>query len=204
MTTRPHIAALALALSLAAHAPAAAQAPDPSEAPAAGAGQPSPGASGRYTMSPVEGGYVRLDTVTGEMSLCTGKDGAWSCMPMPDSARSLTTENERLKTEKKALEDEVRRMEDEFVTGRAEKGGPLAGPDGDGRPGGPGVPNLNLPSEDDVDRAVDYLEGMIRKFRERFEDFGDKTDPDRVRPPRQPDSDPAAPVPRTSNEGTRL
>ncbi|KUO53899.1 MAG: hypothetical protein APF80_17065 [Alphaproteobacteria bacterium BRH_c36] len=133
-------------------------------------------------MSPVEGGFVRLDQETGAMSLCAKNEGAerpdgWACTPMDDDQRSLRDEVGRLKAENAELKDEVRRLEDTFITGKRD-GGEGAQSQQDGPPGGL-PPGMKLPSEEDVDRAVDYLEGMIRKFRERFEDFGEKTDPDR-------------------------
>lgn len=143
----------------------------------------------RYSMSPVDGGFVRLDRQTGAMSICRQSNDAWSCTPMDGDDGDAQSELDRLKAENAELKDEIRRMEEVFgLDGRRpepgrgpESDGPLAGP-----PGGPPgrLPEFQLPSEKDVDRAVDYLEGMIRKFRERFEDFGDKTDPDR---PRRPD-----------------
>ena len=138
---------------------------------------------GRFTMSPVDGGFVRLDTDTGAMSLCAKKDGAdqadtWSCAPMDDSQRDLRAEVDRLKAENSELKSEVRRLEDTFIEGRR----PGSGTDsqGEGPPGGL-PPAMKLPSEEQVDKAIDYLEGMIRKFRDRFEEFGEKTDPDRPR-----------------------
>lgn len=70
------LSALPLALALAAApalAPAAAQEPL-AIAP-------------RYVFVPVKAGALRLHTGTGEVSLCTGADGAGSCNPLPDAAR---------------------------------------------------------------------------------------------------------------------
>ena len=143
--------------------------------------------SARFSMSPVDGGFVRLDKKTGAMSFCKRTNSDWDCQPMgsasDESAQASTAEKpqsdlDKLKAENKELKDEIRRMEEVFgldgskkAPGSGSDEGPLAGPPG-------GLPELKLPSEKDVDSAVDYLEGMIRKFRERFEDFGDKTDPD--------------------------
>ena len=44
---------------------------------------------GRYTMSPVDNGFVRLDTETGAMSLCGRRDAKWVCEPMDDEAQAL-------------------------------------------------------------------------------------------------------------------
>lgn len=141
---------------------------------------------GRFTMSPVDDGFVRLDKQTGAMALCTKKDASWSCIPMEDEQRDLRDEIDRLKAKNEELQKEVRRLEDTFVTGKLEDDRPGGAPGaGNGGPPG-GLPNLKLPSEEEVDQAVDYLERMIRKFRERFEDFGDKTDPNR--PPHRRDN----------------
>lgn len=137
--------------------------------------------SDRYSMSPVDGGFVRLDKETGAMSMCSRKDEGWSCTPMSDETE-LSDEVARLRDENKALQDEVRRLEDTFIggtpKGESRDSAGAGGPPGGLPPGG--LPKLELPTEDQVDQAVDYLERMIRKFRERFEDFGDKTDPDRT------------------------
>jgi hypothetical protein len=44
------------------------------------------GAPGRYTLVPVEGGALRLDTQTGAVSLCTADGEASACRPLPAGA----------------------------------------------------------------------------------------------------------------------
>jgi hypothetical protein len=144
--------------------------------------------SDRFTMSPVDGGFVRLDKETGAMSICTmgpkePNQEAWSCRPIKDQELELREELDRLKAENADLNNEIRRLEETFLMdkhggGSGSDKGAGAGPPGGLPPGG--MPEFQLPSEDDVDQAVDYLERMIRKFRERFQDFGEKTDPDRA------------------------
>src|SRR4051794_24974761 len=41
---------------------------------------------GRYVLAPVEGGALRLDTETGEVSRCAGNADAASCTPMAEVA----------------------------------------------------------------------------------------------------------------------
>jgi hypothetical protein len=139
--------------------------------------------SGRFSMSPVDGGFVRLDKETGSMAFCNKRPSGWSCLPMDDQQKSLRDEVDRLRAENSELKDEVRRLEETFVTGKRDEKEPGDGPKLGGPPGGlppGGLQEFTLPDEEDVDRAVDYLERMIRKFRDRFEDFGEKTAPRRT------------------------
>jgi hypothetical protein len=131
---------------------------------AAGAGAAmAADAAGRYSMSPADGGFVRLDTQTGLMSLCQKAGTDWSCADMAESADSVRKRLNELEAENKALKDDVKRMEETF--GLAE-GAP-------GKPGEP-TPKITMPSEQDVDKAFDYLEGMIKKFRERMKKLEDQ------------------------------
>jgi hypothetical protein len=115
---------------------------------------------GRYTMSPTENGFVRLDTETGAMSLCSRKDAIWSCEPMDDKARSMRQQVEQLTAENRALRAEVDRLE-RSLPGDGGRPGPTLRSE---RPGG----GFDLPSDQDVDRALDYVERMYKKFRDRL------------------------------------
>lgn len=125
--------------------------------------------SSRYTLAPTENGFVRLDTVTGAMSLCSRSSRGWFCRIMGSNDDApQQSEIERLKSANAELRSELLRLE-RRITDLGRHGSSDAAPQA--------VPNFELPKEEDVDEAVDYLEGMIRKFRERFEDFGEKTRP---------------------------
>lgn len=128
--------------------------------------------AGRYRMSPVDGGFVRLDTETGAMSLCSGKDQAWSCQAMGDDQSDLRKRLAELEAENNALREENRRLED--VLGLGERKA-----EGDGTPAEPPGPNaFNLPSEEDIDKGFDYLERMLKKFRDRMKKLDDTEQPD--------------------------
>jgi hypothetical protein len=123
--------------------------------PSLAAGEPP----GRYVMHPADGGFIRLDTETGAVSLCGRKDAHWSCEAVGDTGNSGREEMDRLRSENRELKAEVRRLEAMLVAGQGENNAPQRG----GR--------LELPSEQDVDKALTYLERMFRKFRDKLKEF---------------------------------
>ena len=134
--------------------------------PLAAADKP-PEQPARFAMSPAEGGgFVRLDTLSGQMSVCNRRDGNWLCTDMADQGRGLAEELERLQAENKSLKGDIRRMEDIMVGDG--KGAPR--PDADRRAENPGG-KFGLPSEQDVDQAISYMERMFRKFRDKMKEF---------------------------------
>ena len=60
---------------------------------------------GRYVMNPVEGGFARLDTETGAMSICKpqAKDAAspagWACAPMADQTAAQQEQARKLEAQ---------------------------------------------------------------------------------------------------------
>lgn len=62
--------------------------------------------NGRYTLSPVTDGFLRLDTRTGAVSTCTSK-GGWVCRVVPDERAALDTEIGRLQSENAKLKDQL-------------------------------------------------------------------------------------------------
>lgn len=126
---------------------------------------------GRFRMMPVDDGFARLDTETGAASLCAKKDSGWACEPMADSQKSLREEIDRLRKENAELKNEIKGMEEAFGFNNQDKG---ADQRHAGRP-----PAFKLPNEEDIDQAVDYLERMLKKFRDRFESFGKNNEPEK-------------------------
>ena len=52
--------------------------------------------NGRYALSPVTDGVLRLDTRTGVASICTDKGTGWACYAMPDERAAFDEEIGRL------------------------------------------------------------------------------------------------------------
>lgn len=119
--------------------------------------------AGRYTMTPAEGGFLKLDTETGAVSLCRKSGDAFVCNLVPDSEQKLVKENEALKSDLKRLKDDIKQLEEIAGLGEPKPGD---GPPSEPRPGGQG--KLQLPSEKDVDKAFDYFEAMMKKLKERL------------------------------------
>lgn len=129
------------------------------------------GESGRYSMSPSDGGFVRLDRQTGAMSFCTRKNEDWQCAPMADSDQALRDENSKLAAEKQALETQKKHLEE--MLGIGEPGKEQGVKPGEGAaPGG----SVKVPTEEDVDKMFDYLEGMVKKFKDRIKKLEEKSD----------------------------
>jgi hypothetical protein len=122
---------------------------------------PTPDRPGRFSMSPVDGGMMRLDTETGAIALCTRQGANWACESVKDGnsdaddRAKLEAENRRLKERVKALEDLAASLP------------PLDPPANGEAPGG----ITKLPSEEDVDKALDYVERMFKKLRDRIQKF---------------------------------
>lgn len=133
--------------------------------------------SGRYSMSPVEGGYLRLDTVTGEVAMCAKGADQWSCNPVDDHAKgSGGTDTARLQRENRELKDRVKALQDALEEGRpATAMSPR--------------PQMQIPSEQEVDQALDYMERMFKKIRDRIKNLDKPLPPSETLP--APDKPPA-------------
>jgi hypothetical protein len=122
---------------------------------------------GRYTMHPADGGFLRLDTQTGQMSMCKTASATWSCASLPDERLALEQKNDVLLRENLELKSAVKRLEE--LAGVAP--GDQSKRDGKSGPGsGPGS---QLPTEDDVDKAMSYVQRMLKKFKEKIREFED-------------------------------
>jgi hypothetical protein len=165
--------AAVLLLGLAAGMPAAAQ----------GAAEGSD--NGRFTFKEVPDGLLRLDSRTGQVSLCS-RISAWACRTLADDRVALENEIGRLLDENAALRKELE-ARGPPSTGEPAAPNPQGAPSGQSPPATQGPPNVlgtpnprgtpnpqaapkrgerdfNLPSDVEVDRMMSFLEKMWRRL----------------------------------------
>ena len=104
---------------------------------AALAGPAAAEGEGRYRMERTEGGFVRLDTATGEISLCREKDGQIACRMAAD--------------ERAAFEREL-----DLLTMRVEALEKAAAAPADAKP--------RFPTDEEIDRTMSVMERMMQRF----------------------------------------
>jgi hypothetical protein len=123
-----------------------------------------PEKGGRYTMQPADGGgFVRLDTLTGTMALCQRQGDTMQCKDLAYEPGQQQARINELETENQKLRDDVKRLEESLGIGPP-------GSDGD-KAEGKNAQKFELPSEQDVDKAIDYFGRIIKKFREKIKEF---------------------------------
>ena len=131
------------------------------------------GEKGRYALSPVADGVIRLDTRTGAVSICTDAGTGWACYAVPDERAALDAEigrlqadNERSKTELEKLKGELAAREP-TVTGKIEEPLPKTDSLKKGEPKvaeGERKIEIPLPSDRDMDRMMSFLEQAWRRL----------------------------------------
>ena len=90
----------------------------------------SQAAGGRYQMTPIENGFMRLDTETGAVSICRNASGKVVCELAEDGAGQYNKDIDTLKQENQKLRPEVDRLEQHFGLG----GGNAPGAGNKGKP----------------------------------------------------------------------
>jgi hypothetical protein len=138
--------------------------------------------NGRYTLTPMSGGFVRLDTRTGVVSHCGDKGNGWACYALPDERAALDKEIGRLLAENEQLKAQFAAHEP-TASGKTQQALPKAD---SLRPGEPkvGVPKVGapkahepksadanrnsieipLPSDRDMDRVMSFVERAWRRL----------------------------------------
>jgi len=123
--------------------------------------------NGRYTMQPSGDAVLRLDTRTGAVSNCNNSGAGWACYVVPDERKAmddeigrLQAENENLKAQLAARDSTAGKVEDPFP-----KSDKQAAPKVDEKAAeGDRKVEIPLPSDQDVDRLMSFLERAWRKL----------------------------------------
>jgi hypothetical protein len=114
---------------------------------------------GRYTFNKVQDGYLRLDSQTGQVAICSRRSVGWACQAAPEDRAVLESEIARLRGENATLKKDI-----------LSRGLPLpAGAMPEPPPMRNGDRNLRLPSSADLDRMVALMGRMWRRLVEMIE-----------------------------------
>jgi hypothetical protein len=132
----------------------------------AGAQSQPDGENGRYALSPVSDGVIRLDTRTGAVSTCANSGAGWACYAVPDERAALDAEIGRLQADNEKLKTELAAREP-TVGGKIDE--PLPKTDSLTKPGPKAADNerkieIPLPSDRDLDRVMSFLEQAWRRL----------------------------------------
>jgi hypothetical protein len=111
---------------------------------------PAEGDAGRFTMTPVADGALRLDTRTGRVSHCKNDGRGWTCTSVAD--------------ERAAYEEEIGRLQARLAKVEAELAARSAFPP---------------PNDADLDRAVGFMEKFFRRFMAMIENLKREYGPNR-------------------------
>jgi hypothetical protein len=121
--------------------------------------------NGRYTMTPIPEGVLRLDTRTGTVSTCSNNGNGWACYAVPDERSALDAEIGRLQTELEKLKGQL--AAGPTVSGKIEDALPKSDPLKKAEPKaaeGDRKIEIPLPSDQDVDRVMSFLERAWRRL----------------------------------------
>jgi hypothetical protein len=116
--------------------------------------QPAPDTDdGRYSFNRAGEGYLRLDSRTGQVSLCMRRPVGWACQAVPDERAALEAEIARLQGENAALKKELLARNLPLPNGTATEPAPKAD-----------EPRLRLPSDAEIDKVMTFIERVWRRL----------------------------------------
>jgi hypothetical protein len=128
---------------------------------------------GRYKFSQMsDGSVLRLDTRTGSVSNCARRDmSGWACYTVPDERDALDAEIGRLQADNARLKDELAKRDSADVGAKTDEAAPKGNLENRNNPEAgktekSGRLELQLPSDQDVDRVVAFLERAWRRLME--------------------------------------
>src|SRR5579863_9218390 len=72
--------------------------------------------NGRFTLSPIADGVIRLDTRTGAVSTCNNAGTGWACYAVPDERAAYDAEIGRLQAENEKSKAEIENLKAELAS----------------------------------------------------------------------------------------
>lgn len=123
------------------------------------------GENGRYSMTPIPEGVLRLDTRTGTVATCTRSGAGWACYAVPDERTALDAEIGRLQAQVERLKGQL--AAGPTVSGKIDEALPKSDPLKKADPKvaeGERKIEIPLPSDQDVDRVMSFLERAWRRL----------------------------------------
>ncbi|WP_414643127.1 hypothetical protein [Bradyrhizobium sp.] len=129
--------------------------------------------NGRYALSQVADGVVRLDTRTGAVSTCNNSGAGWACYAIPDERAAYDAEIGRLQTENERSKAEIERLKTELASraptagDKTDEAQPKADVPKSAEPKSAENPRkieIPLPSDRDMDRVMSFLEQAWRRL----------------------------------------
>ena len=134
-----------------------------------------PAPDGRYAMHRVNDALIRLDSRTGQVSVCGPSANGWSCRAVPDDRAALENEIGRLQGENATLKKELLAHNLSLPSGIRPPG-----PGASAQPATPDrvpdrtpntTPETRLPTEAEIDRAMTILSKAWRRMVEMMVDL---------------------------------
>jgi hypothetical protein len=122
--------------------------------------------NGRYTLSPVADGILRLDTRTGAVSTCNNNGTGWACYAVPDERAALDAEIGRLQADNEKLKAQLAEREP-TITGKIDEPMPKTDSLKKAEPKvGDSTRKIEipLPNDRDMDRMMAFLEQAWRRL----------------------------------------
>lgn len=111
---------------------------------------PPPNDNWRFKMQKVDGGFLRLDAQTGQVSFCREKDSNWTCETVAD--------------DRAALEAEIKRLNDRIAVLEKQQHDP--------------VNRFRTPSDQEIEQVMGFFEKMMKRFRGVVENLKKEWDAD--------------------------
>lgn len=126
----------------------------PTQAQAQDVSQPN--APARYSFNRVDDGFLRLDTMTGQVTICSQRAVGWACQALPEDRTALEKEIARLQDEIAGLKTEIAALREPPPPRPPAELTPPTGKNDDAR--------IQLPTREDIERARAALEKAWRRL----------------------------------------